>query len=113
MTLIELIVSIIIISTGVLGLASTAAVVLRQMSGAQMQTLVSRTASSRFEQMRSSGTCTALASGTATGPLGITETWTVAQMTRTVAVRDSVTYLVRGEERFQVFVTLIPCTAST
>lgn len=112
-TLIELMVSIMILSTGVLALASTAAVILRQMGGAHTQSIVAHTAHSRFEQMRASSPCTSLASGTATWPDGITETWTVAALTRAVGVRDSVAYLVRGEPRFQVFVTIIPCTSAT
>lgn len=113
MTLIELIVSIMILSTGVLALASTAAVVLRQMNGAQMQSLVSHTAHSRFERLRAVTPCTGLASAAASGPLTITETWTVTQLTRAVQVRDSVAYVVRGEPKHQIFVTLIPCTAAT
>ena len=113
MTLIELIVSIMILSTGVLALASTAAVVLRQMNGAHVQSLVSRTAHTRFEQMRAASPCTGLTSDEADGPLSITETWTVTQLTRAVQVRDSIAYEVRGEPRFQIFVTIIPCTSAT
>jgi prepilin-type N-terminal cleavage/methylation domain-containing protein len=113
MTLIELIVSIMILTTGVLALASTSAVVLRQMGGAHMQSLVSRTANSRFEQMRAVDACGSLANGSATGPGSITETWTATAITRAIQVRDSVAYSVAGEEKFQIFVTIIPCTAAT
>ncbi len=112
-TLIELIVSIMILSTGVLALASTASVILRQMGGAHTQSLVARTAHSRFEQMRASSPCTALASGSAAWPGAITETWTVTALARAVEVRDSVAYEVRGEPRFQIFETIIPCTSAT
>lgn len=112
MTLIELIVSIMILSTGVLALAGTAAVVLRQMSGAQIQSLVSRTAHTRFEQMRAEP-CGGLAGGSATSILSISETWSATPLGRAVAVRDSVAYLVRGEPRHQIFVTMIPCASST
>ena len=113
MTLIELIVSIMILSTGVLALASTAAVVLRQMNGAQMQSLDGRAAHSRFEQMRADSPGAGLAGDEADGPLSITETWSVTPLTRAVQVRDSVAYLVRGEPRHQIFVTIIPCTSAT
>jgi Tfp pilus assembly protein PilV len=111
-TLIELIVSIMILTTGVLALASTAPVILRQMGGAQLQSLVGTTAHSRFEQMRAVP-CGGLANGDAEGPSTITETWTVAALTRARLVRDSVAYTIGGEEKFQIFVTIIPCTAAT
>jgi hypothetical protein len=78
-----------------------------------MQGLVSHTAHSRFERMRAESPCTGLAGGSAAGPLSITETWTVTTLTRARQVRDSVAYVVRGEPKFQIFVTMIPCTSAT
>lgn len=112
-TLIELIVSLMILSTGVLALASTAAVILRQMGGAHTQSLVAHAAHSRFERMRASSPCTSLAGGSATVPNTLTETWQVSALTRAIAVRDSIAFVVRGEPKHQIFVTIIPCTSAT
>ena len=77
-TLVELIVAVIILTVGVLGLASTAGVVARQMSGGAQQTLAANVAQTRFERLRAVN-CASLpvpSKGTETAR-GITEVWTV------------------------------------
>ncbi|MBX6331173.1 MAG: prepilin-type N-terminal cleavage/methylation domain-containing protein [Gemmatimonadaceae bacterium] len=75
-TLIELVVAIMIMTVGVLGLASTATVVARQLGGAAQQTIAANVAARRLELLRSRH-CTALASGSAV-TRGMTEHWGVA-----------------------------------
>jgi prepilin-type N-terminal cleavage/methylation domain-containing protein len=64
-TLVELIVAILVMTIGILGLASTAGVVTRLMSGAERQTIAANVAQARFELMRNR-LCTSLSAGTAT-----------------------------------------------
>ena len=52
-TLVDLIVAIVILSIGVLGLASTAAVVTPQIGGGAQQTRAATVAQTRFEELRS------------------------------------------------------------
>ncbi len=90
-TLVELIVAVIVLAIGVLGLASTAAVVTRQMGGSQMQNIAAAVAQQRFERLRALP-CASLANGNAT-TRRITETWTVtggaSDPVRTVSVAVS------------------------
>lgn len=52
-SLIELVVAIVILTVGVLGLASTAAVVMRQINGGAQQARAANVAQERFEALRS------------------------------------------------------------
>jgi type IV pilus modification protein PilV len=110
-TIIEVIVAIIILAVGVLGLASTATVVTRQIGGGSQQGTAANLAASRFERMRAR-VCTTLASGGPTVTNGINERWFVTAVNDARLVRDSVWYDTTRGERFFVFETTIPCPNS-
>ncbi len=62
-TIVEILVAVMILSVGILGLASTAALVTRMIGQGQRYTEASTIANDRFEQLRSM-TCADLADGT-------------------------------------------------
>lgn len=83
-TLVELMVAVMVMSVGVLGLASTAGVVTRLMSGAARQTIAATVVQARFEKMRNR-TCASLTSGSAF-TRRVRERWGVAFPSPTLAV---------------------------
>lgn len=90
-TLVELMVAIIIMTVGVLGLASTSAVVARMVGGGGQQTIAANVASSRFERLHSVQ-CSAITSGSAT-TRGMTEHWHASFVAgKLYSVIDTVTY---------------------
>lgn len=115
-TLVELIVAIMILTVGVLGLASTAAVVSRQTGGGTQQTIAANIASSRFERLRGRS-CSAIVAWTAPDPAmpGIEERGnpTKPASNNLRPVIDSVRYTAGGGRKSQwlVFNTLVPCTS--
>lgn len=110
-TLVELVVAILILTVGILGLASTAAIVTRNMGSAAQQTIAAQTAQSRFETLRSNYNCAALSSGSATAGKNVREWWTVTNGVGVVMIRDSVVFRVRGQQKFQVYQSMLPCKA--
>lgn len=90
-TLIELIVSVLLLVVGIAGLASTSSNVSRMIGGGSQQTLAASVADSRFERLRSFQ-CSKVVGGTAqTGT--ISESWSVSAVSTTVFdVTDSVTF---------------------
>lgn len=78
-TVIEIIIAIVIMVIGVLGLASTAAVVARLIGGGAQLTLAANVAQSRFEILRSTP-CASIANGNADSGRGVTEQWRVTQV---------------------------------
>ena len=89
-TLIEMIIAIIVMTIGVMGLASTAGYVAQQMGSGNMQT-VAAALSTKVADSLSSRKCTSLVSGTQTRR-GVTVAWTVTTATRTRTVDQTVTY---------------------
>ena len=108
-TLVELIIAIVILVVGVLGLASTAAVVMKQITASSMQTRAAMTAQSRLERLRSIP-CAQMAAGTATSN-GVTETWRVTVNARTATLVDVVTWAERRVNRSVTFTSERPCVA--
>jgi prepilin-type N-terminal cleavage/methylation domain-containing protein len=108
-TLIELIVAIVIMVVGVLGLASTAAMVSRLVGGAAQQTVAANVAASRFERLRSVA-CANIVSGTA-DTLRMHESWHAASGGPSLwMVTDTVTYNAAGGRSPQlVFQSYIRC----
>ena len=107
-TLVELIVAILILSVGLLGMASTSAVVLRQMSGGAKQSIAAAVAQSRMEILRANR-CGTATSGTAT-TRGLSESWTVTPLTRSDSVRVVVSWTARsGITRTNSYNSRIPC----
>lgn len=113
-TLVELLVAIVILAVGVLGLAATASVVTRQMTGAVHQTVAANVAYSRMERIRT-GNCVAMADSSSP-PRGVvtrnvTERWQIVKANNAILVYDTITYVVRGKKRTQVYHSEFPCTA--
>lgn len=75
-TIIEIMIAIVILSVGVIGLATTAGLVTRMIAQGQRYSEAAALANRRFEILRSQ-TCASLASGTATSGR-LTETWTIS-----------------------------------
>jgi prepilin-type N-terminal cleavage/methylation domain-containing protein len=90
-TLMEVMVTVLLLSVGMAGLIATSSAVSRMMGGAQQQIRAATVATNRFEALRATR-CTALASGSATQG-SITERWFVRQLSAVMYdVVDSVTY---------------------
>ena len=109
-TIVEAMVAIVVFAVGVLGLASSAAVMTRQMSSGNRLAQATLLARSRVEQF-SARNCTTLSSGSATAG-GFTEQWTVTPMTRTVRVTETVTFAGARGQRSKTYVTMLPCPAN-
>jgi prepilin-type N-terminal cleavage/methylation domain-containing protein len=108
-TVIELTVSMVILTVGLLGMAANSAVIGRQMRGAQKMTQASATAQARFERLRSTS-CTGLTGGNAT--VGeIVEIWTKTNGTRVVEVTDTVKFRTQYGQQVYAYRTMIPCPA--
>jgi prepilin-type N-terminal cleavage/methylation domain-containing protein len=106
-TLVELVVAIMVISIGIIGLASTAGAVTRQMGGGRRMVIAASIARARFEKMAAQN-CATVASGSAS-TRGIAESWTATQGTLSVVVQNTVTYTTTRGNRSQTFTTRIPC----
>ena len=107
----ELIVAMVILTVGILALASTAAGVMKQMRSGNQRALAAVVAQSRLEGMRSLQ-CANLSSSSAT-TRGLREKWTIGAMMaggRAVAVKESVTYVPRAGKTSTLVITgLVPC----
>lgn len=115
-TLLEVLVALTLLGTGILGLSASAALVSRLVGDGSRLTLAATVATARLEQLRALP-CASGASGSAT-TRGIEERWSVAPMGSSGAgaleVQLSVTYRVRvssGEDhtRTQRFHGAVPC----
>ncbi|MDQ6887043.1 MAG: prepilin-type N-terminal cleavage/methylation domain-containing protein [Gemmatimonadota bacterium] len=107
-TIVELLVAVMIMSIGVLGLASTAAVVNRQMGGGARRAQSAAVAQSRFETLRSTP-CASIVTGTASTS-GITERWVATSAgTRQFVVSDTVTFPNPTGPRTQVYRSYVRC----
>ena len=89
-TLIEMIIAIIVMSIGVMGLASTASYVAQQMGSGNMQT-VAAALSAKVADSLASRKCASLVAGSQT-KRGVTVSWTVTTATRVRTVDQTVTY---------------------
>jgi prepilin-type N-terminal cleavage/methylation domain-containing protein len=109
--LIEMMLTIMMLSVGLLALSSYSATMSRQMREGGGMVQASSQARTRFERLRAQP-CLNLTAGTTTATTGVvTETWTVTPGTRSVAVSNSVSYPVGQTRRSATFQTLIPCAA--
>jgi len=113
-TLVEVMVAIVILSIGVLGLAATAGVVVRQMTGAVHQSVAATVAYSRMERIRT-GNCVAMkdSSGPTAGvsTRNVKEFWKITGTagSHALLVSDSIVYWIRGKQKSQVFKSEYPC----
>ena len=107
-TIVELMVAVMVLSIGVLGLASTAAVVLRLIGGGAQQTRVSEIAQSRFESLRARR-CAQVTGGYASSR-GVREVWTVSVIDQTTFdVVDTLRYNTRDGVKVQAYRSAVRC----
>ena len=115
-TLLEVLVSLVILGVGILGLSANAALVSRLVGDGSRLTLAATVAVTRLEQLRTLP-CPGLTSGRAI-TRGIEESWSVSPMSAApmsaLEVRLSVTYPVRfrgraDSSRTQRFRGAVPC----
>jgi type IV pilus modification protein PilV len=95
-TLIEVMISVVILSVGVLGMVGAAGLAFRMIGQGKRNTQAAMVATQRMETLRETALstnprCTALASGTATTS-GVTETWTVTGASRSRRIRLIINY---------------------
>ncbi len=114
-TLVELMLSLMLFTVGILSLTATSAVVVRMMGGARQQTIAATMAQSRFERLRGLAcSAPALTGGSATAR-GIAETWTVtvpATPNTAMTVRlmtDSIRYSTPRGVRLRVYTSHRTC----
>lgn len=108
-TIVEVIVAVLVLSIGLLGLASTAALTTRMIGQGQRYSEASAMATRQFETLRSRP-CAAVVNGTeADGPF--VATWTVTDLAagKAKAVQVVVRSPMAGRERADTFSTTIPC----
>jgi prepilin-type N-terminal cleavage/methylation domain-containing protein len=108
-TVIELTVSLVVLSVGLLAMAANSAVIGRQIRGSRQMAEAASTAQTRFETLRSVP-CTALAGGNAT-TASIVEVWTATNGVRVVEVTDTVKFSTRNGQQVYAYRTMIPCPA--
>jgi prepilin-type N-terminal cleavage/methylation domain-containing protein len=107
MTVVEVMVAVMILSVGLLGLASTAAVVTRLMAGGAQQTIAANVAQSRFEALQGRQ-CSAITSDSAL-TRGMREVWSVVPLTRADDVTVTVRFNTRRGMRLRSYRSMIPC----
>lgn len=110
-TLIEVLVAVVLIDVGLLSLVAGSAVLIRRGAEVRAETAALHAASDRLEVISSTSCATTpLATGTAFGPSGVREDWTVELgPTGTRDLRDSVTYTIQGRAHSLVLRTRISC----
>ena len=108
-TLVEVIIAVLILTVGLLGLASTAGIVTRMIGQGQRYSEAAWMASQRFEILRSQ-TCVSMLGGTASEGQ-FSSTWTVTQLVDTAANRITVdvTSPTGVGTRIDKFVTTVAC----
>ena len=109
-TIVELIVAIMILTVGLLSLASTAGSMTRIMAASSRQTVAAQVAQSRIDSL-SSIDCTTLAKAGATSGSstvrGVTETWTVTDGANVKFLTDQITY--KGRTQPLEYRSVITC----
>ena len=118
-TLLEVLVALVVLGTGILGLSANAALVLRLVGDGSRLTVAATVATARLEQLRALP-CASVVAGTAV-TRGIEERWTVAPLgpggePRALEIHQTVTYRLRAfrrpdPERTQSFRGAVPCYA--
>ena len=110
-TLVEMMVAVVILAIGLLGMVSTSAYVVRQVSGGAQQTLAANAVQSRVEWMRSVP-CDSIKNTTVT-KRGITQHWVPgATVNKVLTVRDTVSYSLSGSKQAtttKIFTIMVPC----
>ena len=106
-TLVEVIIALVVFTTGALALAAGSAVVAREMHSTGVRAEAGRIAASRLEIVRS--TCLAAQSGSETRG-SITSEWTVAPLdSASVRLTGTVSYLGPRGLRTDAYSTIVAC----
>lgn len=111
-TLIEVVVAMLIMTTGLLAVAASSGSVFRMLGSGHRSTQAAAFAQARLESLRrdanrTSPRCTALAAGTATQSGGFTEQWTITVSGDSRIIREIITQQTpRGTSRDTVFAVL-------
>jgi prepilin-type N-terminal cleavage/methylation domain-containing protein len=109
-TLVEMMVAVVILSVGLLGLASTSAVVTRQVAGGASQSLAANTIQSRLEWMRSVPCSKLKIKDSIAVNRGIREHWVPGPESNGILwLRDTVQYKLGGRTRRHVYTMTVPC----
>jgi prepilin-type N-terminal cleavage/methylation domain-containing protein len=108
-SLVELLVSVMVLSVGLLAITGASAVIARQVSGGARMSLAASLAQSRFEQLRALE-CGTLASGS-NADRGISESWTVQHVPGGVDVADTISFASARRQQVYAFRALLPCSA--
>ena len=106
-TLVEVIVAMLIFTVGLLAMASTAGVVVKQMGDSSRMTVASAVARSRIEQLRLAPCATGM-SGSAT-TRGVSEAWRLTPMTRSSRIDVTVSFMTKNGTRTQSYRSMVPC----
>lgn len=110
-TIVELVIAILVLSTGLIALAGTSTYVVRQVGRGTLQTVASTMVQSRFDSL-SSVKCSSLAT-TAAGTRGVnvargvTERWAVVDGVNVKVLHDTVSFA--GRVKPLVYRSLIHC----
>ncbi len=106
-TLVEVLVAVLFIDVAVLASVATSALVVRRQVELRAHIAASDAAANRVETL-ALGAC-AVTSGSAIGPHGIVEHWSVMVVGRTRAIRDSVAFRAGTSEKSVVLESRAPC----
>lgn len=109
-TLVELMITVLLLSVGITGIIASSTVVSRMMGGSAQQISAAGVAATRFEKLRGMQ-CSSVAAGTAS-MRGIREHWVATAVNaRTYDVTDSVSYvpIARHASVTQVFRSFVTC----
>jgi prepilin-type N-terminal cleavage/methylation domain-containing protein len=111
-TLVEMLLAIVVFAVGVLGLAGTSTIIMRQMNAAQQQSQAATQAQARIDSLAGIS-CAMLADGGAMHR-GIRHRWTIERTPNaapfsSARIADTVTWVTRGEAKRQVYTTRIAC----
>ncbi|MDQ4079458.1 MAG: prepilin-type N-terminal cleavage/methylation domain-containing protein [Gemmatimonadota bacterium] len=111
-TIVELLITLVILSAGLLALHGSSALTLRMVGGGWTRTVAASVAQRRLELLRSSA-CAGLASGS-DETRAVRERWTVSPTSGGVGIELTVEYLVRvprgaTSERSATFRAVVPC----
>ena len=106
-TLVELMVAMLIFTIGILALASTAGVVVRQMGDSGRMSVAAAVAKSRIEQLRLAPCAVAVSDSAKTR--GVAEVSRLTPMTRSSQIDVTITYTTKRGSRSQSYRSMVPC----
>ena len=110
-TIIELLISIVIFSVGLLALAGTSSMILTAMTTTKSRTVAANVAESRFDLIRATACSSRDTSSTVKTATtrGITEAWKLTRLARADDVTVAVTFLSNRQSRTENFKSYMPC----